>query len=126
MTQILKSGFNRLSGSEKSTASLPDVAKVYAKMSEEAYEVPQARRNKISGFENLKEGPLKELSNQVVALYYLKTKKLYVIAIKGLSISLSNNFNHSPNLPVLSNTYSQFSFKIGSYFEKQIHPARAH
>ena len=114
MTQILKSGFNRLSGSEKSTASLPDVAKVYAKMSVEAFEVPQARRNKISGFENLKEGPLKELSNQVVALYYLKTKKLYVIAIKGLSISLSNNFSHSPNLPVLSNTYSQFSFKIAS------------
>ena len=63
---------------ESGTANLPDVAKVYAKMSSEAYESPDERQEMIGGFIYLRDN-----STELFALYYLPDKKLYVIAIKG-------------------------------------------
>ena len=54
------------------TGSLPDVAKVYAKMSEEAYNDPKARKKEIGGFE------------------YLKVKSLY-ISRTGISSRARHN-----------------------------------
>ena len=50
--------------SEESTASLPDVAKVYAKMSSEAYLNPNKRECMIGGFMYLSDA-----SNQLVGVY---------------------------------------------------------
>ena len=58
--------------------ALPDVAKVYAKMSQEAYQEPDGRSDSIGGFELLKDN-----SNELVAVYFLEDKDLYVLAIKG-------------------------------------------
>lgn len=58
--------------------ALPDVAKVYAKMSQEAYQKPDKRLDSIGGFELLKDN-----SNKLVAVYFLEDKNLYVLAIKG-------------------------------------------
>jgi hypothetical protein len=58
--------------------ALPDVAKVYAKMSQEAYQEPDKRSDSIGGFELLKDH-----SNELVAVYFLEDKDLYVLAIKG-------------------------------------------
>ena len=69
--------------SEASTASLPDVAKVYAKMSSQAYEDPDERAHMIGGFEYKR-----EYSNQLVGVYYLQNKNLYVIAIKGKKVQV--------------------------------------
>ena len=69
--------------SEASTASLPDVAKVYAKMSSEAYKDPDERAHMIGGFEYKR-----EYSNQLVGVYYLQDKNLFVIAIKGKKVQI--------------------------------------
>ena len=65
---------------ESSTASLPDVAIVYAKMSSQAYENRNDRENVIGGFNYLWEN-----SNELFAVYYQPDMNLYVIAIKGTS-----------------------------------------
>ena len=43
-----------LSQAESGTDSLPEAVKVYAKMSEEAYKDPNARKEKIGAFKYLK------------------------------------------------------------------------
>ena len=74
---------NEKINSEESTASLPDVAKVYAKMSSQAYQDPDERAHMIGGFEYKR-----EYSNQLVGVYYLDDKNLYVIAIKGKKVQV--------------------------------------
>ena len=79
---IARAGLNYLTA-EESTASLPDVAKVYAKMSQQAYKDPSVshsngRERMIGGFEYLEDE-----SNQLVGVYYLHDKNLFVFAIKG-------------------------------------------
>ena len=79
---LLKAGYNYATA-EESTASLPDVAKVYAKMSQQAYKNPRVdhydgRERMIGGFEYLEDE-----SNENVGVYYLHYKNLFVFAIKG-------------------------------------------
>ena len=79
---IVMGAYNKFT-SEASTASLPDVAKVYAKMSSEAYKDPDERAHMIGGFEYKR-----EYSNQLVGVYYLQDKNLFVIAIKGKKVQI--------------------------------------
>jgi len=63
---------------ESSTASLPDEAKVYAKMSQQAYKSPDRRDPMIGGFKYLQSE-----SDQFVGVYYLENRNWIIIAIKG-------------------------------------------